>query len=126
MGIFDKKTNDLPALLSDDELQAPAGYEQVLDFLVAINGADFNKVIKVANVYRSANKDVALVTGLEVDEPTSIFEKQTAPPVTMPDTDAGNFLDDDDELSAAFLDDEPAPRPSPKAKKVNVKSDKAD
>lgn len=103
-----KNIDELPPLFSEAEING-ASYEQVLDFLIAVNDDDFSKIIKVAEIHRQAHRDVAEATGLEYEAPASIFERQEVPEVQLPDTDAGNFLDDDDDadIAAAFLDDEP-------------------
>lgn len=104
-----KTAKELPPLFSESEISG-ATYDQVQDFLVAVNDGDFDKIIQVAKIYRQANKDVAAATGMEFETQPSIFERQEAPAVTIPETDteAGNFLDNDDDLAAAFLnDDEP-------------------
>lgn len=133
MGIFNKKAiKDLPPLLSTAEIEG-ANYDQVLDFLVSVNDADFDKIIKVAGLYRKTHCDVADVTGLKLEAVPSIFETQTVPPQVvgtpivgtpggdkLPDTEAGDFLADDD-LANAFLDDTEKPATVPT--KVEVKTD---
>lgn len=117
MSIFGKKQpKELPPLFSETEIDG-ATYDQVMDFLVSVNDDDYKKIIKVADTYRKTHCDVAKITGIEQQAQPSIFELQTQParPVaaTAPkatDTEAGNFLDEDDDLTAAFMDDE-APTP---------------
>lgn len=113
--LFNKKKSiaELPPLLSESEVNG-ASYDQVLDFLVGINDDDYSKVLKVAEIYRKANQDVAQATGLEYEAQPSIFDRQeaiearhTTAPAT--DTEAGNFLDDDDDLATAFLSDDDEP-----------------
>lgn len=135
MSIFKKApAKELPPLFTEAELNegAAATYEQVLDFLVSVNDSDYKKVIKVADAYRKTHCEVAKITGIEQEPVGSIFETQTqtAQPVTVTapatDTEAGNFLDGDDDLAAAFLDDdEPAATNQPKSTKVTVKDDNA-
>jgi hypothetical protein len=138
MGIFGNKKSakELPPLFSEAEIDG-ASYDQVLDFLVSINSDDYKKVIKVADLYRKTHCDVAKVTGLEQQAVPSIFEEQSQPAIVAPgtpaptDTEAGNFLDDDDDIAAAFLadDDEPATATAPvgsptgKSTKVEIKTD---
>lgn len=128
MGIFNKKpAKELPPLFSEAELNG-ASYEQVIDFLVSVNAADFKKVIKVAELQRKAHIDMAKVTGMTMDEPQSIFDMQTiearAEAHNATDTEAGNFLDDDDELTRAFMDDDepttPPKSPAAGTTKINV------
>lgn len=109
MGIFDKKPKEQPAVADDG-----ATYDQVVDFLVSVNDRDYQKIKRVVDIYRAANVEVAKATGVRSEPANSIFAKQTVPAVNLApsDTDVGNFLEDDDELTAAFLeDDEPAPKP---------------
>ena len=127
MGLFGKKSaKTLPPLLSSAEIDG-ASYDQVLDFLVSVNKDDFDKIIKVAGLYRKTHCDVAKVTGLTAEPQPSIFEDQTIAPqvagtplvttpgAKAPDTEAGDFLTDDD-LNNAFLDDdEPTPPAAPAA-----------
>lgn len=135
MGIFNKKSaKELPPLFSEAELNG-ASYEQVIDFLVAVNNDDFKKVIKVAELQRKAHADMAKVTGLAQDEPQSIFDLQTiearAVAHNKTDTEAGNFLDDDDDLTAAFMDDDapvlpPAVPGTGTAKPITVTDDSSE
>lgn len=131
MGLFgSKKTvKELPPLFSEAEIDG-ATYDQVLDFLVSVNNDDYKKIIRVADLYRKTHCEVAKVTGLATDPQPSIFEQQpvaapAAPVAPATDTEAGNFLDGDDDLAAAFLDDdEPTPpattAPATKPTKVTV------
>lgn len=109
--LFKKPKKELPPLMTEADWNEPtASYDQVLDFLVAVNKSDFEKIIKVANLHRKANCDVAKITGMKHEPVPSIFDRQTVPERTIepdvPDTEAGNFLDEDDELNAAFLNDD--------------------
>lgn len=114
MGIFDKKKSEpLPALISDEELEESlVNYNTVLDWLVGLSDQDYEKVHKVANIYRNANKDACSVLGVK-DEPTTFIndpkdELQTIPPVII-----------DKEPEFLELDE-----PKSKKVKVTVKSDK--
>lgn len=75
MGLFDKKKVELPPLISDEELDA-VNYDQVVDYLVGLNRYDFERIIKVANIYRNANRDVSKLLGLK-DVPTATIVKQS-------------------------------------------------
>lgn len=114
------KKTDKPTALAPDE---GATYDQVIDFLVAVNDKDYQKIIKVADIYRAANVDVARASGVKLEPANSIFERQTMP-IVKHGQDEPNLLDEDDELTAAFLgseDDEPDELPKPKRrKKVKV------
>lgn len=106
--MFGRKSN-----YDEKPAQEPQGatYDQVIDFLVAVNDKDYQKIIKVADIHRAANVDVAKATGVKAETTPSIFERNTVP-VIKHSQDEPNLLDEDDELVAAFLgseDDEPEP-----------------
>lgn len=93
---------------------AGASYDQVIDFMVFVNEKDHQKIIKVVEIYRKANIEVARATGVKPEPVPSIFKHQTVPAQPA----APSLLEDDDELVAAFEgseDDEPV-TPARKAK----------
>lgn len=97
-----------------------ANYDQVVDFLVSVNDKDYQKIIKVANIYRDANVEVAKATGVKQEPVQSIFARQTVPAVNLGDQPGHSFLDEDDELVKAFAGsepDEPEVKPTTKPKK---------
>lgn len=118
MSIFgNKKKAELPPLVLTDEPEAdPVNYNSVLDYLVGLSNRDYDKLCKVAAIYRTANKDAAKVLGIK-DEPTSVLAEhpETTEAAELPDIDA----ELDNELQMAFLEDEPK-KP---VKKVTVKDD---
>lgn len=59
---------ELPAaLMADDN---PVNYDSVLDYLVGLDGKEYDKLLKVAIIYRDANKSAAKVLGVK-DQPTT-------------------------------------------------------
>lgn len=71
MGIFtrNKKHKDVelsPVLQPED----PVNYNSVLDYLVGLSRYDYDKLLKVTNIYREANKTAAKVLGVN-NEPTT-------------------------------------------------------
>lgn len=79
MGLFakKKKINDVelsPVLQPED----PVNYNSVVDYLVGLSRYDYDKLLKVANIYRDANKSAAKVLGVN-NEPTTaiVSEKPT-------------------------------------------------
>lgn len=59
---------ELPAaLMADDN---PVNYDSVLDYLVGLDGKEYDKLLKVAVIYRDANKSAAKVLGVK-DQPTT-------------------------------------------------------
>jgi hypothetical protein len=121
MSIFgNKKKTELPPLITDAELAAMNGatYEQVIDFLVAVNDKDYQKIIKVAETTRAHHVEIAKITGMKYAPVPSIFEQQTTPAILLdkqPDTEAGDFLDDD-ELEKAFKEPGAPTKPGSKTK----------
>lgn len=117
MGIFDRKrkVEDLPSLFAPGELmphESPIEYEQVLEYLVGLSDQDFTTITQVAVVYRTADTECAKIMGKKSVKPTTFIN----PPDTkfqdelkkqMAADSNHEFLDDDDELNIAFLEDEP-------------------
>lgn len=68
-------------------------YDSVMEWLVGLSDADYDKIVLTAPVYRNANNDAAKVLG-KPNEPTTFID----PP---------QLLDDD---SPAFLEDAPKPK----------------
>lgn len=130
MGLFSKKKQSVLADLNmDDELEEAVNYNSVLDYLVGLSDQDYDRIGKVAVIYREANAKACEV--LEVPNEPTTFINPPKPekvdtlghPVSKPST----LLDEDDELEAAFLtDDEPKPEPEKSdttPKKVEIKTD---
>lgn len=115
MDIFKRKNKrELPPLLMGDDLEftpAQPDYSAVLDWLVGLSDEDYVKVTKVAEIHRKAYQEAAGVLG-DPNEPTSFIHPPE--PLEAPT----NFLDDDDDISSALIEDEP------KKTKVKVKDAK--
>lgn len=126
MGFLDKFKSNKPAL-APAELPAamqpedPVNYNSVLDYLVGLSTDDFKKMTKSAEIYRKANKDVANLLEVE-DEPTTAI-KTEKPEIS--DDELDDMLNTPpDALAAAFIDNEPAPKPKKvqsTEKKIEVK-----
>lgn len=109
--IFKRNKKQLPDLITDEELMgSPVDYNTVVDYLIGLSDGDYDKVCKVANVYRNAHKDACAVLGVE-NEPTSFINPPEPP--EEPEQ-PGSFLDEPDFLE----DDLPAPKSK---KKIKVK-----
>lgn len=101
MRLFNKPKRELPPLISDEELgliEPAVNFDSVLDYLVSLSAKDYDKLLKVAKIYRSANKAAEKILPAE-KQPPVIISKESKP------TDELEFL----------LDDE-----KPKAKKIKV------
>lgn len=109
---------ELPESMKPED---PVNYNSVLDYLVGLSKADYNKMTKSAEIYREANQKVAKVIGVK-DEPTTTIA--TKPDIT--ETDLDELLAADPEaVKQAFLTDDDHDAPKPKkaqasAKKVEV------
>lgn len=99
------------------EPENPVNYDSVLDYLVGLSKFDYEKLIKVSNIYRNANKDAARVLGVR-DQPTTQL-KEEKPTEGAVDAALDNMLQQDD-LTTAFLDD--AAQPAPEIKKEQAPS----
>lgn len=93
----------------DVEPETVVNYNSVLEFLTGLSDTDFDKVIKVAQIYRQADKDAA--QELEITPEVTSFINM--PPPTIADS---SFTDEAGNIDLALLDDEP----KPKAKKVVI------
>lgn len=145
MSIFSrKKREELPADIRRaaeamttaqeifEQQQPAANYSTSLDWLLGLSNPEYAKMIKVVEIYRKANSDTARALGIKT-EPTSFLPQpdntetvpqdvnHLAPASAAGASDDSNFLDGDDDLAAAFLeDDEPAKATAPPVK-VEVK-----
>lgn len=106
MDLFKRKNKQvLPPLMSDDEIiSLTTNYNGVIDYLTGLSAEDYQKTIKVAEIYRKAEDEAAAALGVE-RKPTTFIN-----PPEVPTLDKGSWLDEPD-----FLEDEP------KTKKVKVK-----
>lgn len=115
MGLFDKMGSapKKPALRfeEDDNTLEPTGYNQVIDYLVGLSDEDFQKVLKVAEIYRKANADALEALEIENKPTTFIID----PDADIAEEDTDDFLDD--EMESAFFEDIEDDSKKPKGKK---------
>lgn len=119
MGIFDRKKKstltELPAVLTKED--DPVNYNSVLDYLVGLSRAEYDKLQKVSVIYRNANKDAAKILGVK-DEATVELQ-----PPKPSDEEIDKALDDS--LAGDFIDDDPEPPKPTKSqaseKKIEIK-----
>ena len=62
-----KRVQQIPAVLTQPE--NPVNYKSVLEYLVGLSKAEYERIIKVSVIYRKADKEAAKVLGVK-DEPT--------------------------------------------------------
>ena len=79
---------------------AGIGYNEVLDYLVALHDDDYEKLLKVANIYRRAERQVADVLNQANTEAPEIAEK----PEPKQDSDSSET----DEIIDSFLETDEA------------------
>lgn len=78
MGIFNKK----PAHICE------ISYDDVVTYLRDLEQADYNKILKVVNIYRDADKKVKKILNIK-EQPADDFL------LDGDDTELGNFLEDE-------------------------------
>lgn len=110
-----KKTMPVPAALKPTD---PVNYNSVLDWLVGLSQADYDKMCKITNIYRDSNKKTAEVLGIE-DKPTSTLfpEKPTDEEV---DTALDNMLNNSDNMDLLEEDETPPPTKEQSASKKTM------
>ena len=117
MGLFDRKdkTKSVAEVLKPED---PVNYNSVLDYLTGLSPEDYKKMVKSADIYRKANKDVANILDVEDKPTTQLIE----PKPTDDELDAA--LDEALENPTAFIETGPeSPKPTKEqasSKKVNV------
>lgn len=79
---------------------AGIGYNEALDYLVALHDDDYEKLLKVANIYRRAERQVADVLNQANTEAPEVAEKPE------PKQDSENS--EDDEIIDSFLETDEA------------------
>lgn len=107
---------ELPTILQPEN---PVNYDSVLDWLLGLSPADYQKMTKVVDNYREAKKNEARILKVK-DEATTqlITTKQTDEEV---EADLDMLLETDPkDLKAAMTADTPPPAPS-NNKKIVVK-----
>lgn len=115
MKLFSNSKQPAATLVSELDEQLPeVNHNTVLDYMLELSDEDYDKLLKVAAVYRKANKQAAEIMGVEGVAATA----EETPAADDPEAEIDDFLND--ELETAFLEDEPK---QPKSKKVSVKED---
>lgn len=114
-GKREKQQVELPAaIMADDN---PVNYDSVLDYLVGLDGKEYDKLLKVAVIYRDANKSAAKVLGVK-DQPTTKLKSDTPTDEEMDNALDGLLETHPDDLKDAILN---APE-KPEAKKEQAPS----
>lgn len=91
-------TSSIAASLATEP--ASIGYNEVLDYLVALHDDDYEKLLKVANIYRRAERQVADVLNQANTEAPEVAEKPE------PKQDSENS--EADEIIDSFLETDEA------------------
>ncbi len=130
MQLFKRKNRlDNPIWVSGDakmEILPPQpNYDSVLEWLVGLSEDDFDKILRIAVIYRSADKSASETLGVE-PEPTTYINPPSGietnqPPVTDAQNlkKAKNFLEaDDTELGNYLFDTHEKTKAAKKSTKV--------
>lgn len=97
MGIFNnKKTNRLASIMQATPVEPAVNHQSVLDYLISLEKTDFDKLFKVANVYRTADKEAARILGVKPNQDLTLDDNL--------ETQENILTDVDEELDAAFLE----------------------
>lgn len=73
--IFKKKRSDWKDMfLSDQTTRQKVNYEQTINYLTGLSRSDFDKIVKVAGIYRAANKEASKIIGIKEEPTVSIQE----------------------------------------------------
>ena len=91
-------TSSIAASLATEP--AGIGYNEVLDYLVALHDDDYEKLLKVANIYRRAERQVADVLNQANTEAPEATEK--------PEQKANSENSEADEIIDSFLETDEA------------------
>lgn len=124
MALFGKKQPELPANFLEDDAAEAAGvdHNSVLDYLLQLKTEDYDKLLKLTNIYRDANKQAGeLIPQYDpdrADEPVAHqidvrIENSPATDDEAEDAELDKLMDD------AFIEDEPE-----KGNRKNAKSNK--
>lgn len=98
----EKSHVELPAILQPEN---PVNYDSVLDYLVGLDNKEYEKLLKVAVIYRDANKSAAKVLGVK-DQPTTKL-KDDKPSEDEIDTQLDDLLATDPADLMEALDSDP-------------------
>lgn len=130
MALFGKKQPELPENFLDDEPEMASGidHNSVLDYLLQLTTADYDKLLKLTNIYRDANKQAGeLIPQYDPDRAETVEVQEFGKSETIVVRTGTSSEDEDeidkmldDELAAAFIEDEP--KTSKKAKSNGIAS----
>lgn len=77
MGFFNKyRKKEMVKLPPELEPINPVNYNSVLDYLIGLSNQEYNKILKVTDIYRDANKSAAKVLGVKEEPTTSIKSEE--------------------------------------------------
>lgn len=120
MSLFGKKQPEVPQTFIVNEAAEAAGvdHNNVLDYLLQLKTEEYDKLLKLTEIYREANKkagelipqyDPDLVPEIEIQAMGQAETiKVRVEGAEEDDADIADLLnDEDDELAAAFLETEP-------------------
>lgn len=120
MGLFGKDNRALTIPDDDTELSPDlfgaepevANYNSAIEYLAGLSDSDYEKVKKVADIYRQSNKDVAATLEMELKPTTFIRQPEPESNTELIDKDVNHIapktiLDDDDDLPGFLEEDEP-------------------
>ena len=79
---------------------AGIGYNEALDYLVALHDDDYEKLLKVANIYRRAERQVADVLNPTSTDAPGVTEKPADKPAPKSDSEDSEL----DEVIEGFLE----------------------
>ena len=102
MGLFFKDIENQP--IKDIIQSSDIDYNEVLDYLTGLTDEDYEKLIKVANIYRRANRQVLDVLNPTNTEAPEIAEK----PAPKQDGDNSEIADEVDEIIDNLLETDKA------------------
>lgn len=111
MGLFGNKkvAADQKSIL---DIPDPAGYNEVVDYLVGLSDQEYDTVQKVANIYREADKKAAESLGVDCEITSFIRPPEVEKDLDyqdLPSEPMSTAVDDflDTEMTSVFLDEEP-------------------
>lgn len=121
MGLFSKKNTKKEMVKLPPELEPinPINFNSVTDYLTGLSNQEYNKILKVVDIYRDANKSVAKVLGIKAEPTTSIENEEPTEEQVEDALDAiisQNAPKEivDTELQFELLDEDPAKKESKK------------
>lgn len=129
MSLFGKKQPEVPQIFIVNEAAEAAGvdHNNVLDYLLQLKTEEYDKLLKLTEIYRKANKEAGeLIPQYDPDlaETVEVQQFGASEPITVrtgneesEDDELDALMDDD--LAAAFIDTEPAKGKNGNAKKTN-------